>query len=89
MWIKFLDRKGKLTVGYGSPQCIGPELEFGTVVGKRYEEQVLPGHDRIGRQHVGPGVAPDRDRPLPVELEVPPVETYPEARRHAGDHSAG
>src|SRR5205823_8104428 len=41
VWIKFLDRKGKLTVGYGSPRCIGPELEFGTVVGDRYAEQVL------------------------------------------------
>jgi alpha-galactosidase len=41
VWIKFHDRKGKLTVGYGSPKCIGPELEFGTVVGDRYDEQVL------------------------------------------------
>ncbi len=41
VWIKFLDRKGKLTVGYGSPKCIGPELEFGRVVGDRYAEQVL------------------------------------------------
>jgi hypothetical protein len=41
VWIKFLDRKGRLTVGYGSPNCIGPELGFGTVVGNRYEEQVL------------------------------------------------
>lgn len=41
VWIKFLDRKGKLTVGYGSPQCIGPELGFGMVVGDRYENQVL------------------------------------------------
>jgi hypothetical protein len=40
-WIKFLDRKGGLTVGYGSPNCIGPELEFGTVVGDHYEEPVL------------------------------------------------
>lgn len=39
--IKFLDRKGKLTVGYGSPKCIGPELEFGAVVGDRYDEPVL------------------------------------------------
>ena len=23
VWIKFLDRKGKLTLGYGSPKCIG------------------------------------------------------------------
>lgn len=41
VWIKFLDRKGKLTVGYGSPGCIGPELGFGMVVGDRYDEPVL------------------------------------------------
>lgn len=41
VWIKFLDRKGKLTVGYGSPRCIGPELGFGMVTGDRYEEPVL------------------------------------------------
>jgi hypothetical protein len=41
VWIKFLDRKGKLTVGYGSPGCIGPELGFGNVVGDRYDEPVL------------------------------------------------
>ena len=41
VWIKFLGRKGKLTVGYGSPGCIGPELEFGNVVGDHYKEQVL------------------------------------------------
>ena len=41
VWIKFLDRKGRLTVGYGSPKCIGPELEFGAVVGNRYPEPVL------------------------------------------------
>jgi alpha-galactosidase len=41
VWIKFLDRKGRLTVGYGSPGCIGPELEFGHVVGDRYAEPVL------------------------------------------------
>ena len=41
VWIKFLDRHGNLTVGYGSPKCIGPELEFGNVVGDRYDQQVL------------------------------------------------
>jgi alpha-galactosidase len=41
VWIKFLDRKGNLTVGYGSPNCIGPELEFGNTVGNHYDEQVL------------------------------------------------
>jgi len=41
VWIKFLDRKGNLTVGYGSPGRIGPELEFGIAVGNHYDEQVL------------------------------------------------
>lgn len=39
--VKFFDRQGKLTVGFGSPKCIGPELGFGHVVGDRYEEPVL------------------------------------------------
>jgi alpha-galactosidase len=41
VWIKFLDRRGTLTVGYGSPNCIGPELECGAVLGDRYEQPVL------------------------------------------------
>ena len=41
VWIKFLDRKGKLTVGFGSEGCIGPELEFGNVMGNHFQEQVL------------------------------------------------
>jgi alpha-galactosidase len=41
VWINFLDRRGKLTVGFGSPNCIGPELEFGNTVGDYFEEQVL------------------------------------------------
>ena len=41
VWINFLDRRGNLTVGFGSPECIGAELEFGNTVGDRFEEQVL------------------------------------------------
>ena len=41
VFIKFLDRTGKLTVGYGSPKCIGPELEFGNTMGDRFEQPVL------------------------------------------------
>lgn len=41
VWIKFLDRKGDLTAGYGSPGCIGPELGFGWVVGDHYDTHVL------------------------------------------------
>ncbi len=41
VWIKFLDRKGPLTTGYGSPGCIGPELQFGWTVGDKCSEPVL------------------------------------------------
>lgn len=41
VWIKFLDRKGELTVGFGSPKRIGPELEFGIAIGDHFDEQVL------------------------------------------------
>ena len=42
VWIWYFDRKGGLTVGYGARKdCIGPELQFGHVVGDQYEDQVL------------------------------------------------
>ncbi len=41
VWIKYLDRKGNLTVGFGSRGCIGPELEFGNTIGDYYDQQVL------------------------------------------------
>ncbi|MFM9962718.1 MAG: sialate O-acetylesterase [Planctomycetaceae bacterium] len=41
VFIKFLDRKGPLTVGYGSPGRTGVELEFGTAMGNHFEEPVL------------------------------------------------
>ena len=41
VWIKFLDRHGKLTVGYGSKNCIGPELDFGFTVGDQLDAPVL------------------------------------------------
>ena len=41
-WIHYLDRKGKLTVGYGAQKDrIGPELGFGQVVGEASEKPVL------------------------------------------------
>ena len=39
--IKFLDRRGGLTVGFGSPNCVGPELAFGNTVGEHFDEPVL------------------------------------------------
>ncbi len=41
VFIKFLDRKGPLTVGYGAPGRTGIELEFGSVLGDHFEEPVL------------------------------------------------
>lgn len=39
--IDFLNRRGPLTVGFGSPDRIGPELGFGQVVGDAHEDPVL------------------------------------------------
>lgn len=42
VWIHYLDRKGKLTVGFGANDgMIGPELGFGHVVGDAFDEPVL------------------------------------------------
>ncbi len=41
VFIKFLERKGPLTVGYGSPGRTGVELEFGTAMGDRFDEPVV------------------------------------------------
>lgn len=42
VWIHFLDRKGKLTIGYGAKEDrIGPELGFGHVLGEATDEPVL------------------------------------------------
>lgn len=41
VFIKFLDRKGKLTIGYGSPDRTGAELEFGNAMGNHFDEPVL------------------------------------------------
>ena len=41
VFIKFLDRKGPLTVGYGSPGRTGVELEFGAAMGDHFDEPVL------------------------------------------------
>jgi hypothetical protein len=41
VFIKFLDRKGPLTVGFGSPGRTGSELEFGTMMGDHFDEPVL------------------------------------------------
>ena len=39
--IKYLDRHGKLTIGYGSRDRTGVELEFGNTMGDHFKEPVL------------------------------------------------
>lgn len=41
VFVKFLDRKGGLTIGFGSPDRTGAEVQFGTLMGNRFEEPVL------------------------------------------------
>ncbi len=41
VFIKFLDRSGGLTIGYGSPNKTGAELEFGNVMGDHFDQPVL------------------------------------------------
>ncbi|MDA1013500.1 MAG: sialate O-acetylesterase [Planctomycetota bacterium] len=41
VFIKFLNRSGGLTIGYGSPNKTGAELEFGNAMGNHFEEPVL------------------------------------------------
>ncbi len=41
VFIKYLNRHGKLTLGYGSRDRTGSEYEFGYVLGEHYDEPVL------------------------------------------------
>lgn len=41
VFMKFLDRRGPLTIGYGSPERTGPEWEFGSVMGDHIEAPVI------------------------------------------------
>ena len=41
VFIKFLGRKGPLTIGYGSPGRTGAELEFGHMMGEHFQQPVI------------------------------------------------
>ncbi len=41
VFIKYLERKGPLTIGYGSPDRTGAELEFGSMMGDLFDEPVI------------------------------------------------
>jgi len=74
VWINYLKRRGNLTVGYGSPGCIGLELQFGHVMGNHYDEPVLLiktawGGKSIGRDFRPPssGLQPEEEINKAVE----------------------
>lgn len=74
VFIKFLDRRGNLTVGFGSPDRTGPELEFGTVMGDYFQEPVLliktawGGHSLV-KMFRSPSAGMPSDNALNQELE--------------------
>jgi hypothetical protein len=71
VWINFLDRRGSLTVGFGSPKCIGPELEFGIRVGDHVQEQVLLIKTAWGGRSLGRDfLPPSAKRPTDDELRA-------------------
>ena len=41
VFVRFGNRRGPLTIGFGSPNRTGVELEFGRLMGERFEEPVL------------------------------------------------
>jgi alpha-galactosidase len=74
VFIKFLDRKGGLTLGFGSPDRTGAELEFGTIMGNHFDEPVLlikaawGGHSLV-KNFRPPSAGLPSDEKLQAELE--------------------
>lgn len=73
VFIKYFDRKGPLTIGYGSPGRTGAELEFGTVMGDHFEEPVVLvkaawGGHALYKQFRSPSAAYPADEVLQKEL---------------------
>jgi len=74
VFIKYLKRKGGLTIGYGSRGRTGVELEFGTALGDRFDEPVLliktawGGHS-LFKLFRSPSAGLPSDEKLQAELE--------------------
>ena len=72
--IRFGDRHGGLTIGYGSPNRTGMELEFGTQLGNHFQEPVLliktawGGHS-LYRKFRSPSAGMPSEERLKQELE--------------------
>jgi len=74
VFIKYLKRHGPLTIGYGSRNRTGVELEFGAMMGNHFEEPVLlikaawGGHS-LYRKFRSPSAGMPSDELLQEELE--------------------
>ena len=74
VFIEYLGRRGGLTIGYGSRDRTGVELEFGTVMGDHFKEPVLliktawGGHS-LFRKFRSPSAGLPADADLQAELE--------------------
>jgi hypothetical protein len=74
VFIQFLDRRGPLTIGFGSRDRTGVELEFGTVMGERFDEPILLiktawGGRSIVRDFRPPSAGMPSDEALEAELQ--------------------
>ena len=69
VWINYLDRRGNLTVGYGSPGCIGLALQFGHIMGDHYEEPVLLIKTAWGGKSIGRDFRPPSSG-IPSKQEI-------------------
>ena len=59
VWINYLEKRGNLKVGYGTPRDgFGPELNFGHVVGNHFDEQVLIIKTSWGGRAIAKGFMP-------------------------------
>ena len=73
VFIKFLDRNGPLTIGYGSPGRTGAELEFGTMMGDRFDEPVVlikaawGGHS-LFQQFCSPSRLPEKEKKFQQDM---------------------
>ena len=90
VFIKFLGRHGQLTIGYGSRDRTGTELEFGTVMGANYEEPVLliktawGGHS-LYRNFRPPSVGLPSTEVLEAELEKARLAVERNNEKHQRD----
>jgi alpha-galactosidase len=87
VFIKFLGRHGGLTTGFGSPGKTGPELEFGHMMGEKFDEPVLlikaawGGHS-LYQKFRSPAAGMPGDEILQAELENARKRTKASNEKH-------